>query len=1083
MAISWFCNGGSRKPRLSGGRCFYMVLLLIAGFPIGEASNPGPAGQFENQFTLGTFNPSGLRSKSQFFQSHLSFGDVWTVSETHFYGKDVSRFRQGLRLAGSSHRYCITDQPSLKKSLMSSSSWKGVAVLAKHPTRALPTTLPQDVLDSGRALVLSSLLGDAWISGAVVYGEPNGHHYPSYMKNNERLLHHVFAHVCNLCSGPRFVSGDWNVTQDSLPAFSLLKQAGFRELQEVALERFGYPIQHTCKGKTRKDFMYLSPELQDLLLDVSVMNDVWPDHSVLFGTFRNLAHVPHMWVWPSPHEFPWPAEFGQQVEWKAPEGDMTVGYHNLWKAIEQDAACHTPHKVDHRMLGRAQRLKPKKIKPNFFSPVKLGRQGEFQPEYFGPSIRHAQWIRQIRRLQSYVRLADSTKPGLGLQCVEAWSAILRAKGFVPDFQSWWKESDFKTSDAPFDCPAAPPEAQVATALFDSLSQAVRHLEMQLRQQSRQYAKFRRDKNPNLVFADIRPPVIPGVDVLLHPIRTQVEEIDPETGQITLASSCDFVPEKVISCAGKPLDVIHHEADALWVGNPLDVSVGEEIIQTKFVGNLSDLEVEFVKAWKTRWMRHVDVPHERWEVIVQFARRHLPGGTFHWASMVPSDVATILRHKKKTTSAGFDGVTMTDLARMPLPVIQAFCDIFEESEKHGRWPEQLVQGKVVCLAKVSSPGSPADFRPITVFSILYRIWSSFHSRNALQWLDPVLPDGLYGNRPGRYAAQIWSKLLWCVEHSYQNSQELAGLVADLQKAFNMLPRLVIFEIAGHMGIPGNVLLAWAGALSQMRRRFLLRGSLTEGVPSVTGFPEGCGLSCVAMLLLDTVFHAWYKVFFPLCNPISYVDDWQLVCPHSSLINGAMQCLERFISAVDLQLDPKKTYAWCLTSDGRQVLRQQGFRVVLSAKNLGAHMQFSRKHTNATLVDRMEGMQDLWTRMRLSACRYTAKIRAVMVSAWPRALHAVASTTISDSLFHSLRAGAMRGLEADGAGSNSWLQLGLIEHALVDPQFWAIIQTIRCARDCGNPTQVLHAIDLLVSEPLALPANCISATLLTRVQTLG
>ena len=129
---------------------------------------------------------------------------------------------------------------------------------------------------------------------------------------------------------------------------------------------------------------------------------------------------------------------------------------------------------------------------------------------------------------------------------------------------------------------------------------------------------------------------------------------------------------------------------------------------------------------------------------------------------------------------------------------------------------------------------------------------------------------------------------------------------------MLPTLVIFEIAGHMGIPGNVLLAWAGALSQMRRRFLLRGSLTAGVPSVTGFPEGCGLSCVAMLLLDTAFHAWYRVYFPLCSPISYVDDWQLICPHSSLLNGAMQCLERFITAVDLQLDSKKTcmvsYTW-------------------------------------------------------------------------------------------------------------------------------------------------------------------------------
>ena len=61
----------------------------------------------------------------------------------------------------------------------------------------------------------------------------------------------------------------------------------------------------------------------------------------------------------------------------------------------------------------------------------------------------------------------------------------------------------------------------------------------------------------------------------------------------------------------------------------------------------------------------------------------------------------------------------------------------------------------------------------------------------------------------------------------------------------------------------------GLFTKMKRRFLLRGSLTEGIPSVTGFPEGCGLSCIAMLLIDTAFHTWHRVFFPMCTPISYV----------------------------------------------------------------------------------------------------------------------------------------------------------------------------------------------------------------------
>ena len=389
----------------------------------------------------------------------------------------------------------------------------------------------------------------------------------------------------------------------------------------------------------------------------------------------------------------------------------------------------------------------------------------------------------------------------------------------------------------------------------------------------------------------------------------------------------------------------------------------------------------------------------------------------------------------------------------------------------------------CLAKVACPSSPADFRPITVFGLLYRVWSSYHSRKALALLDVALPDTLHGGRPGRYAAQVWSKLLWTVEHSYQHSVDLSGVVADLQKAFNMLPRLAVFEIAGHLGLPGGMLVAWAGALSQMKRRFLLRGSLTAGVSSVTGFPEGCGLSCVAMVLIDFAFHVWQQSFFPLCTALSYVDDWQLLCPHSSMLAGAKRCLDLFVQAVDLSLDAKKTYAWSLTPEGRQLLRSEGFTVVLGAKNLGAHVQVSKKHTNASLMDRINSMASMWPRLRLSACGYRTKIRALLVAAWPRALHAVAATTLSDASIHSLRTGAMKGLEEDGAGCNAFVQLGLIEHPLVDPGFWTVIQTIRCARDCGDPEMIRHTLAALTQQPQLIPENCITRTLMDRLQLLG
>ena len=150
----------------------------------------------------------------------------------------------------------------------------------------------------------------------------------------------------------------------------------------------------------------------------------------------------------------------------------------------------------------------------------------------------------------------------------------------------------------------------------------------------------------------------------------------------------------------------------------------------------------------------------------------------------------------------------------------------------------------------------------------------------------------------------------------------------------------------------------------------------------------------------VFHAWQESFFPVCVPISYVDDWQLLCPHGSLVAGSIATLERFVQAVDIQLDMRKTYVWSLTADGRKELREQGFSVVLASKNLGAHVQVARKHTNFALTARIQSMSDLWPRLRLSPAGYRTKLQAILVAAWPRALHGVAAVTISDASFHVL-----------------------------------------------------------------------------------
>lgn len=1053
---------------------------MLCCLRIGEARNPGPCSS--QQFVLGSCNPSGLNYKAQYVSTHVGQCDVLAVAETHLSTKGMQSFRSSLKFHSSQFKACVGGHPVPHD--CSNGRWKGVAVLAAHPTRVLPQSWPPEIAESARAMIAATLVNNAWVTGGVMYGEPDGHLHPAHRMHNEVLLQHVAGHVCHLARGFRYVAGDFNELLDSLPAFQILYQAGFKDLQTLALERFGQTVANTCKHKTRKDFLFISPELQDLLLGVDVVQDIFPDHAVLLGRFQSLsAQVPVMkWFVPSP--FPWPKQFHVDAHlWSKQSTTATERYVALWRHIECQAASQVPFVVPNNAFGRGQTLAPKPVRCPAHAPLRTSRKGDFQPQFHGVSWRHAQWTRQVRRLQAYSRFMSSTKqPRDVVQGAQMWSAIVHAKGFVPSFPAWWSSCSHVTHGAPSMCPRVPPDEAIARAMYESLVVATRALEAQLIKSSRQYAKLRRAKNPNLIFQDVKDASLGGPELLACSLVSEIESIDETQSVLVLSRAQDWTDQPIL-CNGSVLPVIHADLDGLWLESVEGLSPGMSVSQVLVKGTIQDLSREFLSTWKQRWQRHADIPPERWLDIVNFAKHQLPAGSFTWPSLDVSSLQQVISAKKSRTSAGPDGVSFQDLTALPKEALANFCHMFALAEATGEWPDQVIAGRVSSIAKTAAPRSALDFRPITVLGLLYRCWSSFHSQCALRRLDSSLPDGLAGSRPNKYAGQVWASLLWDLENAYASESDLGGVVADLQKAFNHLPRHAVMELCAHVGLPCKLLLGWAGALTSMARRFQIRDHITEPLYSCTGVPEGCALSCVAMMVIDWTLHAWFRHYLPLARPLTYVDDWQVVTTDSAQIGSIMDHLLCLAEKFDLLLDNKKTYSWSISASGRTYARSCGFRVVANTRNLGAHVQYTRQHTNSAQMERILALQPLWPRLRVSASSYSNKLRAILMAAWPRGLHAIAATTVSSQCFQSLRSGALRGLNVDGAGCNAQLHLGLIEHPAHDPQFWSVLNTFCFVRDCGEGPLVQQMLSQLVSGDSHAPDNSISSTLLVRLQTLG
>ncbi len=301
---------------------------------------------------------------------------------------------------------------------------------------------------------------------------------------------------------------------------------------------------------------------------------------------------------------------------------------------------------------------------------------------------------------------------------------------------------------------------------------------------------------------------------------------------------------------------------------------------------------------------------------------------------------------------------------------------------------------------------------------------------------------------------------------------------IEKAFNHLPREVIFQTALVMGLPQALLVSWAGALGSLERRFQIQQHIGPAVRSTTGFPEGCALSCIGIMLMDCLFHKWFEQSFPLCQPISCVDDLQLITNQPDDVPQLMSHLLRFAELVDLQIDTKKTFTWSNQAVHRTDFRKEGLRVKLHAKGLGAQLHFGRKHTTEVL--------------RLRSGRNCAHQSAhTSVKSWlssrqhgPEGCMGWRHLQFPNFRLHPfLRSQVMRGIGAEGAGCNPMVHLGCVEAPVLDPQLWSILETFRVVRESASEDGLQMLLKEAISPDSRIPPFSLTRLLVDRIHYLG
>eukprot|EP00438_Fugacium_kawagutii_P013014 Skav219674 [mRNA] locus=scaffold3149:156736:166299:+ [translate_table: standard] len=935
---------------------------------------------------------------------------------------------------------------------------------------------PEDFA-TARCTVATSLVQRHWITMGTVYGFAERANTVEVQQHTNRLLQGLTDRIVDGSPGMRVITGDWNMELQHVAHATYWESQGWIEAQALAQKLWNRPPIATCRRKTIKGFVLLSPEVIPHVVDITIDWSMFPDHAVIMVELADLERPSAIPIWRKPTPIAWPTKPPDEAHtWQmepAPREDSQQWYQYLGVALEQYANQVLPSKLHPRQTGRASTVEVTWTCPHEV-PLKPNRAGDIQAALPGINLQHSRWTRQVRRLQHFARCPDQDlSPTQWEHRLNLWHAIKKAPGFAPGFLRWWQELTKQNPESPAILTDDPPTKQHAEWIFQEMAHVYRRLEHDLSTTRHQQAKARRMHDPLLIYRDIQRDKA-------EPVSTLVQKVTVPTTKITRDNrtflQCAAAPPKAFARATVGEVPVHPRS----FESVLEVEVNPDmppnpIVFEQIVADAEEVIKAFNHEWGPRWQVHDQTSMEHWEAIVSFAQAALPTVPAHEAAhyfpgITPEVWRRAVRRKKKSAAIGPDGFSKSDLSHMPDSVLQSLLQLFSEIEQGRPWPPQMVLGIVSALAKTPLARTVREYRPITVFAMTYRVWGSIRSQQCLKFLLRIVPSTLLGNIPGRSPKQMWFHVQECIEYAMSTSTGISGGVIDIVKCFNALPRTPLMEVAKQVGIPTNVVLPWTNALRQMHRRFRVGPCTGPPVASSTGYPEGDGLSVVAMALTNVLCEAWMKHRMPTCQMWSFVDNLETLVATANQAKQSVELLTQFCQIMDLEVDPHKSYCWSNTKEDRKYLRTTNTLQKHYARDLGGHMNYTKLPTNATIQNKIEAIKPAWSKLARSCAPVNQKSRALRVAFWPNLFYGGSTVTVGNNHFVSLRASAMKGLGLTKPGANPMLQLSCMNTPTTDPEFYHLWDTLTSFRECHTPELSDAILDAVMHGQKPTPGPC-------------
>jgi hypothetical protein len=298
----------------------------------------------------------------------------------------------------------------------------------------------------------------------------------------------------------------------------------------------------------------------------------------------------------------------------------------------------------------------------------------------------------------------------------------------------------------------------------------------------------------------------------------------------------------------------------------------------------------------------------------------------------------LNRMKLRSASGPDFWAVANLKNLPDPIFALLPELFTLIENSTEWPVAMLYGFCALIPKTAGDTSPLGQRPLGIMSVLYRLFCAYRLQDVIAWQEHFLHESQHGFRTGHFTDDVFYDISLRIEDALCNGTALIGIHYDYKKAFDLLPRCILFKIAEQMGFCPKLLKLMKHIYSNLKRYFRIPGGLSDTFVSSCGILQGCPLSvCFLNLMMGT----WARTIVAETESIPQVfaDDSMILAHDIDTAKKACHLTGEFAKITKQELAMSKTMAWATTTRDRAAPRRIRFdghtlNVMLDVASLGA-----------------------------------------------------------------------------------------------------------------------------------------------------